>query len=199
MPFDVRFKDLKNKSYFRIPTSNVVWRKVNDDKSVLGEDDSWGERTAFSPDTWVMEVSAFESFWQDLKDRNIIPPNEGSDAKHYCELGFNVHAEKENKARARHDELMLTDPEYRERFMLISATEGKRLTVVMEVVDRYANVELQASLFNDPSRSGEQELVAGCRVIAINYLDINAKFAEMRDKLHILTDQICEIVGTSKQ
>ena len=191
----MQFKDLKKRSYFRINSSNVVWRKVSDEKSVIGEDDAWGERTAFAPDTWVTEVSAFESFWQDLKDRNIIPPNEGTDAKHYAELGFNVRAEKENKARARHYELMLTDPDYKERFMLISATEGKRLTVVMEVVDRYANVELQSSLFNDPERSGEPMLVAGCRVIAINYLDINAKYEGLRKKLHEIVNDIEDTVG----
>lgn len=86
----------------------------------------------------------------------------------------------EIEAKKRHEHLMATDEKYAERFMELTVTPGRRITVVMDCVKREGSEALLSSMF---SKDELPELVAGCRVNSIAYYDLADHYKKLQSSL----------------
>jgi hypothetical protein len=86
--------------------------------------------------------------------------------------------------RRRHEELMVSDPEYRKRYEATTYQKDQRLWVSLEVVDQYATSVLLESLIRENG-----PLVAGCRVHSIHFADVCQKYENLKAKLKQLIEE----------
>lgn len=80
-----------------------------------------------------------------------------------------------------HEKLMLSDPDYAERFNERIIKPGKVITLTMEVRKSFGTTEINKSFFTEGPGSvkNDKNLIAGCRVIGIQYYDTYQRYTKL--------------------